>query len=173
LLLLPTTREGALRCTASRITGGTATARCAPLAPVGARCSLALLERKAKGLWAWALEPWSSSAFSALGWFSCVQWHLLSAVRCTRRAGRLAISRMAAPGVPSRYGQMGHSYHIIQWGSVFGMNPLKWHELIEVHPLDCQFLSAGGTHFLPWSSQTLPPAPPATRHQHTSPWVVD
>jgi hypothetical protein len=42
---------------------------------------------------------------------------------------------------------------------------LKRHVCIGFYPLDRQFLSAGETHFLPWSSATPPPATPALEPQ--------
>jgi hypothetical protein len=45
------------------------------------------------------------------------------------------------------------------------MGVLKWYEFIGVYPLDRQFLSAGETHFLPWSSETPPSATPALEPQ--------
>jgi hypothetical protein len=45
------------------------------------------------------------------------------------------------------------------------MSVLKRYVCIGFYPLDRQFLSAGETHFLPWSSETPPSATPALEQQ--------
>jgi hypothetical protein len=61
-------------------------------------------------------------------------------------------------------GWMRQSYHF-QYRWIYGMGVLKRYVCIGFYPLDRQFLSAGGTHFLAWPSEISPPATPALEPQ--------